>query len=200
MFKKSHITVRHTSLSSIVNVLDNQHYANTKINSQTLHSTKNAHKPWLIICSCINTNSVSTCHIPLGSSSGFRWTGPRHRYSSKLSSLADDLRQSPWDYPVSHPIFFVYFWTAPGIHYLHKIRPAQCLPLERGWVEDTPTGHYKYLAMLFGLTNAPAVLPALIKDICWTCSIHLPLSIWRTPPDRHSKGVPCYYLDGARKP
>lgn len=30
---------------------------------------------------------------------------------------------------------------------------------------NTPTGHYEYLVMLFGLTNAPAVFQALIDDV-----------------------------------
>ena len=30
---------------------------------------------------------------------------------------------------------------------------------------NTPQGHYEYLVMLFGLTNAPAIFQALVNDV-----------------------------------
>ncbi len=33
--------------------------------------------------------------------------------------------------------------------------------------DNTPTDHYKYLVMPFGLTKAPAVFQALVNDVLW---------------------------------
>lgn len=32
-------------------------------------------------------------------------------------------------------------------------------------VFNNPAGHYKYLVMLFGVTNAPAVFQAVVNDV-----------------------------------
>lgn len=62
-----------------------------------------------------------------------------------------------------------YIWASSGCLCLHQVRFKDCLPPFQAtggrWVEDTPTGQYKYLVVPFRLTYVPAVFQSLINDV-----------------------------------
>lgn len=57
-------------------------------------------------------------------------------------------------------------FTKPELHNAHHLL---CIGEGDKWKTafNIPIGHYEYLVMLFGLTNAPAIFQGLVNDVLW---------------------------------